>query len=389
MPPAGAAGEASVDEDLNDEQQLLLDATARFTEEAYPIARLRACAHDDPGVAAAYRRQAAELGWFGLVVPEAQGGGSASGNGVVDAALVAYRRGRRLQPGPFVGTNVVAAAVAAAGGDEHRNNVLPALVAGEVSASWAYGAAPALPARAGEITATATATASADGHRLSGRATFVEDPGPDGWLLVTATTAEGAAQFLLPVDAAGVEVVALESLDLSRRFVEVRLHHAVAPPASAVGQPGGIDEQLADQLALAAVLTTAETVGAMAFELEMTVQYAKDRIAFGRPIGSFQAIKHLLADTSLNLEMSKALTLAAAACVGEGDPHGRQLASMAKAFVGDCGIELAQGCFQVFGGIGYTWEHDQHLFLRRISTDAAFHGDPAWHRERLCQLAGI
>ena len=127
----------------------------------------------------------------------------------------------------------------------------------------------------------------------------------------------------------------------------------------------------------------------MAHELEMTVQYAKDRIAFGRPIGSFQAIKHVLADTSLDLEIAKALTLAAARTIGEGDPHGGQAASMAKAYVADCGITLAQNCFQVFGGIGYTWEHDQHLYLRRISSDAAFHGDASWHRERLCQLAGI
>jgi alkylation response protein AidB-like acyl-CoA dehydrogenase len=203
--------------------------------------------------------------------------------------------------------------------------------------------------------------------------------------------------------------VPLESLDLSRRFVEVRLldARAGAPLSSPLGdraagapadRPAGQladrptaapADRLAHQLALAAVLTAAETVGAMAFELEMTVQYAKDRIAFGRPIGSFQAIKHLLADTSLDLEMSKALVLAAARSLGEGDPYGRQLASMAKAFVGDCGVVLAQSCFQVFGGIGYTWEHDQHLFLRRITTDAAFHGDPTWHREHLCQLAGV
>jgi alkylation response protein AidB-like acyl-CoA dehydrogenase len=120
----------------------------------------------------------------------------------------------------------------------------------------------------------------------------------------------------------------------------------------------------------------------------MAVQYAKDRIAFGRPIGSFQAIKHLLADTSLLLEMSKAMALAAAERVGE-DVYGWEAASMAKAFVGDCGIDLGQACFQVFGGIGFTWEHDQHLYLRRLTTDAAFFGDPVWHRERLCELSGI
>ena len=100
-------------------------------------------------------------------------------------------------------------------------------------------------------------------------------------------------------------------------------------------------------------------------------------------------MKHLLADTSLLLEMSKAVTTAAAEAVGEGRAHAAEMASMAKAFVGDCAVDLAQNCFQVFGGIGYTWEHDQHLYLRRLTTDAALYGDPGWHRERLCQLSGL
>jgi alkylation response protein AidB-like acyl-CoA dehydrogenase len=143
------------------------------------------------------------------------------------------------------------------------------------------------------------------------------------------------------------------------------------------------------QLAVACVLTAAESVGAMDYDFDMTLQYAKDRIAFGRPIGSFQAIKHLLADTSLMLEMSKAIVLAAANSVGTDDGYGLEAASMAKAFVGDCGIDLVQNCFQVFGGIGFTWEHDQHLYLRRVTTDSVLFGGPAWHRERLCQLSGL
>ena len=127
----------------------------------------------------------------------------------------------------------------------------------------------------------------------------------------------------------------------------------------------------------------------MAREFEMTVDYAKDRIAFGRPIGSFQAIKHVLADTSLAVEMGKAVVLAAARSVGSRDGNGPQAASIAKALVGESGIELAQNCFQIFGGIGYTWEHDQHLYLRRLTTDAGLFGDASWHRERLCQLAGL
>ena len=184
----------------------------------------------------------------------------------------------------------------------------------------------------------------------------------------------------------------LESLDLTRRFAEVRFDGA---PVAGVGRrrrrPATADALLAGQLAVAVhARSPPRWSGRWTTTSQMTVQYAKDRIAFGRPIGSFQGVKHQLADTSLALEMSKAITLAAARTVGtDGDDYGPQAASMAKAFVGDAGVDLVQTCFQVFGGIGYTWEHDQHLYLRRITTDAGLFGDPAWHREHLCQLAGL
>jgi alkylation response protein AidB-like acyl-CoA dehydrogenase len=183
-------------------------------------------------------------------------------------------------------------------------------------------------------------------------------------------------------------VTELDALDLTRRFAEVRLDSVRVDPGAVVGAPGTADRLIDEQLAVACTLIAAETVGAMDRDFSMTVQYAKDRIAFGRPIGSFQAVKHQLADASLALEMSKAVTLAAARTVGV-DDYGPQAASMAKALVGDAGVQLVQTCFQVFGGIGYTWEHDQHLYLRRITTDAGLLGDPAWHREHLCQQAGL
>jgi alkylation response protein AidB-like acyl-CoA dehydrogenase len=158
---------------------------------------------------------------------------------------------------------------------------------------------------------------------------------------------------------------------------------------SLVGGFGGAAHAIEMQLQIACVLTVAESVGAMDRDFAMAVQYAKDRIAFGRPIGSFQAVKHMLADTSLLLEMSKAMALAAALSVGTGSSDAGEVASMAKAFVGESAVTLAQNCFQTFGGIGYTWEHDQHLYLRRLTTDATLYGDATWHRERLCRIKGL
>lgn len=374
-----------MDTDATEDQRALLDVSVRFMEEACPLELLRDADRLDADFAEGYRKQGAELGWFSMLVPDEFGGGSLTDNGVLDATLIAYVRGARLQPGPFVGTNVVTHALVAAGTDEVRAEVLPALVAGEVSATWAV-------ACAGERTldgGVAADVLSGGGLELSGTKTTVPCVEASSWLLVTARSADGPVQALVPADAPGVTVTALDSLDLTRSFADVRFDAVVVPASRVVGGSGAIGRRLDEQLALAATLTAAESVGAMHHELEMTVQYAKDRIAFGRPIGSFQAIKHLLADTSMAVETSKALVLAAATSLGSGDEHGVQAASMAKAYVGDAGVDLAQNCFQVFGGIGYTWEHDQHFYLRRLTTDAGLYGDSAWHREHLCQLAGI
>jgi alkylation response protein AidB-like acyl-CoA dehydrogenase len=214
----------------------------------------------------------------------------------------------------------------------------------------------------------------------------VQDVDASSWLLVTGNAPDGTTQVLVSAGSPGVTITELDSLDITRRFAEVRFDGVRVPAAAVIGAPGRLP---AEQLAIACTLLAAETVGAMDHDFGMTLQYAKDRIAFGRPIGSFQAVKHQLADTSLALEMSKATVLAAARTVGADDDYGPEAASMAKAFVGEAGVDLAQACFQIFGGIGYTWEHDQHLYLRRITTDAGLFGDPAWHREYVCQLAGL
>jgi alkylation response protein AidB-like acyl-CoA dehydrogenase len=224
---------------------------------------------------------------------------------------------------------------------------------------------------------------------LAGTKTLVQDADETSWILVTASSEGGPVQFLVPPAAAGISIERGDGLDLTRRFGRVVFADAEVPSSTVVGSPDGSALLIERQIDLAAVLTVAESVGAMERDFEMALQYAKDRTAFGRPIGSFQAIKHLLANTSLLLEMSKAMLDAAARAVGTQSPDSSAVASMAKAFVGDSGIELAQNCFQVFGGIGFTWEHDQHLYLRRLTTDAALFGDPSWHRERLCRIGGL
>jgi alkylation response protein AidB-like acyl-CoA dehydrogenase len=379
----GTRQEDGVDTGATDDQRALLEVSARFMDDVCPLRAVRDGAWRDDAFAATYRRQAAELGWFSMLVPEALGGGRVSDNGVLDAALIAYARGGLLQPGSFVGTNVAALALATAGGHELQAAVLPSLVSGDVAASWAL-------AGGGRLGGGVDARPTGDGGlELTGVKTAVQDVEPTSWLLVTCDGPDGAVQALVAADATGVAITERDSLDITRRFADVRFDSVRVAAPAVLGDAGG-RELVERQLAVAATLVAAESVGAMAHDFDMTVQYSHDRIAFGRPIGSFQGIKHQLADTSLALEMGKAVTLAAARTVGtEGDDYGPAAASMAKAFVGDAGIELVQTCFQVFGGIGYTWEHDQHLYLRRITTDAGLFGDPAWHREHLCERARL
>jgi alkylation response protein AidB-like acyl-CoA dehydrogenase len=332
----------------------------------------------------AYLAQAGELGWFAALVPEDRGGGSVSGHGLADAAVIATERGRSLQPGPFIPMNVVADLLAGAGPGEQLDEVLPALASGRTIVTWAVGD----PSGEWEPGRAVGWSARAGRYYLRGVAGLVQDAGSADWLLVTAGSDSGISNFLIPRESPGVAVQRLDGLDVTRHFYEVRFDDVEVESSALVGPAGGGRDLAERGLDVAAVLTVAEMVGAMDQDFEMALEYAKNRIAFGRPIGSFQAVKHLLAETSLLIEASKAALQAAVTAV-EDDGDGSRMASVAKAYAGESGIDVVQNCFQTFGGIGFTWEHDQHLYLRRVTTDAAIYGDAAWHRDRLWKLYGM
>ncbi|MGE0878275.1 MAG: acyl-CoA dehydrogenase family protein [Acidimicrobiia bacterium] len=368
-----------MDLQITSDQELFREATAKFLESACPIEKLRALADDATGVDDGYLAQGAELGWFAMLVPEEHGGGSVSGDGLLDAAIIAEERGRLLQPGPFTPANVCAFAVADAGRDAQKADLLPALAAGEAIAT------PTLT----DGNVTICGEAEGDGFTISGTAPLVQDAHLATWFLVTAATANGLTQFVVPAATPGVTVTPLESLDLSRKFGEVTFADVALSADAVLGTPDGAAAAVQRQTDVAVVLTVADMIGAMNELFERTVEYAKARTAFGRPIGSFQSIKHLLADVSLRLEASKAIAVAAQRAVQTNAEGASETASMAKSFVGDAAHDLAQNCFQVHGGIGYTWEHDLHLFMRRLTTDKVLYGSPEFHRERLCSLQGM
>lgn len=373
-----------MDLELTNDQELLRDTSARFIRTHHPLAEVRELASSLDGVPSGYLRDGANLGWFAMLVPEALGGGSVSGEGLRDLAIIAEERGRGLQPGPFVPMNVVASALAARG-SEAQHEILAEIVAGEAVATWvaAERAGDWLPGRA------VRAAATGDGFVLCGGADVVQDAALADWFLVTAGGADGLSQFLIPASAPGIAVLPRDGHDVTQRFASVSFDNVVMPATALLGPAGAAADDVERQLQVAIVLSVAEAVGTMDTLFEMARAYAVDRIAFGRPIGSFQAVKHQLADMSLSVEASKAIAAAATRAVQVESFDSGVTASMAKTWVADASIDVAQGCFQVFGGIGFTWEHDSHLFLRRLTMNSLLFGQPDWHRERICALSGV
>jgi alkylation response protein AidB-like acyl-CoA dehydrogenase len=371
--------------DLTDEQALFRDTAVSFIEAELPLVRTREL-HDSPlGYERTWLRKSADLGWFAMMVPEADGGGTVSGAGLPDAAIIAEQLGRHLQPGPFIPMNVVAAAIAAEGTAAQRAALLPGIVAGEQVVTWAFADAR------GNWDAGTGLAARRDDHGLvlTGSRGCVQEAVSADVLLVSASADGDPVQALVRTGAPGLTIRPLHTLDLSRRLADVEFD-AVRVGAGDIlgsGGSGALERQLLNAIAL----TCADTIGAADVLFTMTVAYAKERIAFGRPIGSFQAIKHILADQALYLETCKAAALAAASAAQSAEQDAAEVASMAAAYIGDVACEIAQECLQVHGGTGYAWEHDLHLFLRRIRSNAALYGEPAWHRERVCafhRLAG-
>ena len=365
---------------LSSEQEIFADTTRKFLGEQMPVAGLRALRHDQAGFPSDYWRQGAGLGWTALLVGEQDGGGSISDRPLEDLAIVAYEFGRHAAPGPLASSNVVAGAVSRSGSAEQRAAILPGLLAGELIGAWCF-AEPRPDDALGSVKARAAILAG--GVRLSGVKAPVEAAAQAAQFLVTVRSGGGLTQLLVPADAPGVTVTPMQSIDLTRRFAAVRFDDVELPRSAVLGEAGSAASDVDWQLRVAVALTLAELVGAMDRAFEITVQWAFDRYSFGRPLASYQELKHRFADMKMWLEASHAISDAAVRAVAEGAPNAWELLSAGKAYVGHYGIELLQDCVQMHGGIGVTFEHDMHLYLRRATLGSRLYGSVAEHRERL------
>ncbi len=273
----------------------------------------------------------------------------------------------------------MASALDAAGSAAHRG-ILEGLLAGEVIATWCEHEPPPH-----DELGSVTLEIRAEGSELvlNGVKRPVEFGAQAHHLLVTGRTGEGVTQVLVPAHAPGVSVVPLHTVDLTRRLSAITFDDVRVPRDALVGRLGGASGAVERQRQLAVVILTSESVGAMQTAFDMTLQWAFDRYTFGRPIASYQALKHRFAEMKATLEASHAIADATAAAVQAGSPQAGELVGAAKAFVGEHGTSLLHECVQLHGGIGLTFELDLHLYLRRITLNRVLYGTPAEHRRRI------
>jgi alkylation response protein AidB-like acyl-CoA dehydrogenase len=364
--------------DLNDEQQAIRSAARDFLAARYRSERVRELAESEHGFEQSDWEEMAELGWPGLALPEEWGG---QGLGIVELAVLFEEMGYALAPSPLLSTTVAGLALAARGSDEQRERWLRPLAAGEARGTPALFDAGA-PASIGSF--AMEARADGDGVVLDGEKVLVMDAAAADFLLVA--TADGR-RHLVERGAEGVTVSAEPSLDPTRRLYSVRFDGVRVGPEATLS---GAQVDYLPVLWRACVAIAAESTGVAQRTMEMAVEYAKDRKQFGRPIGSYQAVSHRCAQMLLETENSRSAVYGAA-WAADAEPDSLPLAaSMAKAYASDAGWRVPHASLQVHGGIGFTWEHDLHFFLKRGRANAAMFGDAKWHRERVADtvLAG-
>ncbi|MGP0029464.1 MAG: acyl-CoA dehydrogenase family protein [Acidimicrobiales bacterium] len=368
-----------MDFDFGEDQELLRATSRRFLAEHQPLSEVRRAMEETDLFDEALWRRGAELGWTAMLIPAEYEGGSVTGQPLVDLVVLAEELGRELNPGPLVPCNVVADAIARSGNEVQGKEHLARIARGEVTCAWCLSA----DGSPEPSSVAVRAKRHGDGWRLEGVARYVHAAQDATLLLVTAKDGDEVLNLLVPRPVGGLSVRTVRGLDLTRRFGEVRFEGVEVPTAAVLSGGWDVVER---GLALATVLQSAESVGAADLLFEATVDYVKKRVQFGRTIGSFQAIKHRLADLLIELEAMRAAAHFAALALGDDLGDAAEAVATAGAWVDDAFAHLSGEALQLHGGIGFTWEHDVHLFVRRAKVNQVLYGDGSWHRERLVRL---
>jgi alkylation response protein AidB-like acyl-CoA dehydrogenase len=378
---------------FSEEQEELRRSVRRFLDDKSPVTEVRRLMDTtegyDPKV---WAQMGNELGLQSLHIPEAYGG---QGYSFVELVVVLEEMGRSLLCAPYFASVCLAAnAILNAGTEEQKSALLPGIASGETIATLAF-TEPSGKWDAAGITMEAVPSAAgpdgSGGYTLDGTKMFVLDGHTAGLIVVAARSAgsggtEGISFFTVSGDAAGLTRTALPTMDQTRKQAKLEFSGV---KASLLGEEGNGWAALSKTLDQVAVCLAAEQVGGAQRCLDMSVEYAKVRIQFGRPIGSFQAIKHKCADMLLEVESSKSAAYYAGWAAAEDNDELPVVASLAKSYCSEAYFHAAAENIQIHGGIGFTWEHDAHLYFKRAKSSEILFGDPTYHRELLAQRIGI
>ncbi len=364
------------------EHEELRASVRRFLADKAPLPRVRELMETEDGTDAAVWAQAgAQLGLPGLAIPEAYGG---AGFTFAEQAIVLEEFGAALYGGPYLASAVFAATALLASPDEGaRRGLLPGIASGETIATLAFteddGSWDPASIRL-------TAVKDGDAWKLDGHKSFVLDGHAAGLILVVAQTSAGLSLFAVAGTEAGLTRTSLPTLDQTRKLARLEFADVAG---RLIGSPGDAAAVLDRTLDVAAIALAAEQLGGAQRALDMAVEYAKIRHQFGRPIGSFQAIKHRCADLLLEVESLRSAVSYAAAAAADSPAEIPVLAPLVKAYASETYFHVAAENIQIHGGIGFTWEHDAHLYFKRAKSSELFLGDAAYHRERLAARIGL
>ena len=361
---------------FTDEQAQLRDAVRKFSAENFDEPTVRRLMESDPPFdAKVWARLGGELGVLGLSVPESDGG---VGGTLVDQAVAVEELGARLACGPVFGTVFLAIpALVAASSGPARDELLGELVEGTRTAAFAVPGPGGLPSSREAVTVTAS------GDTVTGTVERVVDAGAADVLLVAANGPDGVGLYAVDAAGSGVERTPLATLDLTRPQANVRFTDA---PARLIAGPDDAARVIDHALQVGAALLAVEQVGAAQHLLDLSVEYAKSRLQFGRPIGSFQAVKHRLADVLVDVEHARSTAYHAVWALADGSDDPALATSIAQAVCSAALSHVATDTIQVHGGIGFTWEHQAHLYFKRAATDAALLGNAEQHRSRVAAM---
>jgi alkylation response protein AidB-like acyl-CoA dehydrogenase len=367
------------------EQDMLRDSVRSYLADKVPMSRVRELMESDPGYDPEVWAEMAAMGWQGMAIPEAYGG---SGYSYLELGILLEEMGRALTPVPFFSSVVLGAGIVLlAGSDEQKAMILPGVVSGErlMALAAIEPDAPGNPA-----TPATVARSQDDTVRIDGTKAFVVDGHIADTLVVSARNDEGGADlYVVDANTEGVVRRIVETMDMTRKQAEVTFTGVTVPVSARLGDPGsGVVtlERLAD---LAATALAFEQVGGGQRCLEMSVEYAKERRQFGRPIGSFQAIKHKCADMLVEIESARSAAYYAGWAASEDPEELLIVAPLAKSYCSEAYFSAAAETIQVHGGIGFTWEHDAHLYFKRAKSDELMFGTPAAWRAVLADRLAL